>query len=74
MSPDPLPYRFDRTALAAQLHERFGSLEAASQTGEQVAVAGRVLLLRSFGKLAFATIRDNSGRIQVMAELGEMGE
>jgi lysyl-tRNA synthetase class 2 len=39
-----------------------------------VAVAGRVLLMRSFGKLAFATIRDNSGRIQVMAELKEMGE
>jgi len=72
--PDDLPYRFDRTALAAHLHERFGSLEAASQTGEQVAVAGRVLLMRSFGKLAFATIRDDSGRIQVMAELGEMGE
>jgi len=30
--------------------------------------------MRSFGKLAFATIRDNSGRIQVMAELKEMGE
>jgi lysyl-tRNA synthetase class 2 len=72
--PDPLPYRFDRTALAAQLHERFGSLEPASQTGEKVAVAGRVLLMRSFGKLAFATIRDDSGRIQVMAELGEMGQ
>jgi len=72
--PPSLPYRFDRTALAAQLHERFGELTPGAQTGEIVAIAGRVLLLRSFGKLAFATIRDNSGRIQVMAELGEMGE
>ncbi|MEX2625081.1 MAG: lysine--tRNA ligase [Acidimicrobiia bacterium] len=74
MSADSYPYRFDRTALAAQIHERHGSLGPAAQTGEHVAVAGRVLLMRSFGKLAFATIRDNSGRIQVMAELKEMGE
>ena len=74
MSADSYPYRFDRTAWAAQLHERHGSLGPATQTGEHVAVAGRVLLMRSFGKLAFATIRDNSGRIQVMAELKEMGE
>jgi lysyl-tRNA synthetase class 2 len=60
--------------MASQLHERFGSLEPGSQTGENVSVAGRVLLLRSFGKLAFATVRDDSGRIQVMAELGDMGD
>ncbi len=69
-----LPYRFDRTALAAQLQERHSGLGPAAHTGERVAVAGRVLLMRSFGKLAFATIRDNSGRIQLMAELTEMGE
>ena len=28
---EPYPYRFDRTALAAELHEEFGSLEAGKQ-------------------------------------------
>ena len=33
----------------------------ATETGERVAVAGRVMLLRRHGKLAFATIRDRDG-------------
>jgi lysyl-tRNA synthetase class 2 len=37
-------------------------------TGVVVSVAGRVLLHRSFGKLAFATVRDDTGRIQLLAD------
>ncbi|HUO45232.1 MAG TPA: lysine--tRNA ligase [Acidimicrobiia bacterium] len=69
-----LPYRFERSAWAADLHDRFPDLAPSADTGETVAVAGRVLLHRSFGKLAFATLRDDSGRIQVMADLSRMGE
>ena len=66
------PYRFDRTALAADLHQRFGDLGPAAVTGERVAVAGRIMLLRSFGKLTFATIQDGSGRIQLYADQSTM--
>ena len=32
----------------------------------EVAVAGRVMLHRSFGKICFATINDGTGRIQIL--------
>jgi lysyl-tRNA synthetase class 2 len=72
LPPEPPPYRFDRTDLAADLKARFGGLEPASSTGENTAVAGRVMLHRSFGRLVFATIADVSGRIQVMADASQL--
>ena len=68
MAIDDLPYRFERTALAADLAATHAELGPGSETGQLVAVAGRVMLKRSFGKLVFLTIRDYSGRIQLLAE------
>ncbi len=66
--PELIPYRFERSDWAADLQTRFAELGAGESTEIEVTVAGRVLLHRSFGKLAFATIRDNTGRIQLLAE------
>ena len=66
--PELIPYRFERTDWASDLQQRFSDLGPAASTEVEVSVAGRVLLHRSFGKLAFATIRDNTGRIQLLAE------
>jgi lysyl-tRNA synthetase class 2 len=63
-----IPYRFERSATAAELHDRFGGLGPGSHTGEKTSVAGRIVLFRTFGKLIFATILDRSGRIQLMVE------
>jgi lysyl-tRNA synthetase class 2 len=70
--PDLIPYRFERTDWAADLQSRFADVGAGESTGVVVTVAGRVLLHRSFGKLAFATIRDNTGRIQLLAEASSL--
>lgn len=61
------PYRFEPDRLAASLHEEFGSLEPASETGVTVTIAGRMMLRRVQGKLAFATLQDSSGRVQLFA-------
>ena len=37
------PYRFERTATIGPLRERHAGLEAGTDTGEQVSVAGRVI-------------------------------
>jgi lysyl-tRNA synthetase class 2 len=66
--PEIIPYRFERSDWAADLQARFADLGPGASTDVEVTVAGRVLLHRSFGKLAFATIRDNTGRIQLLAE------
>jgi lysyl-tRNA synthetase class 2 len=64
---DALPYRFQPDSRVADLIERFGSLEPGSETGETVTVAGRLMLRRVQGKLAFGTLQDQTGRIQLFA-------
>jgi lysyl-tRNA synthetase class 2 len=61
------PYRFERTALAADLHGRYGGLPAATETEDVVTVAGRLMLRREMGRLAFGTLHDPSGSIQLFA-------
>src|SRR5437588_3901573 len=63
--PSSPPYRFERTRTAASLHDEFGSLEPGAETGTTVSVAGRVMLARPQGRLAFHTLRDSSGSIQL---------
>jgi lysyl-tRNA synthetase class 2 len=62
-----VPYRYERTAEAGVLQERYGTLGAGEETEDVVAVAGRVMLNRPQGRLAFATLRDSSGQIQLFA-------
>jgi len=62
-----VPYRFERTAEAAQLQERYASLADGAETTDVVGVAGRVMLVRPQGKLAFATLVDASGSVQLFA-------
>ncbi|MPZ51997.1 MAG: lysine--tRNA ligase [Acidimicrobiia bacterium] len=68
-----LPTRFERTAQAAELHEQFDHLGAGEETDTEVTVAGRIILLRSFGKLIFATISERSGRIQLFVDRKVLG-
>jgi lysyl-tRNA synthetase, class II len=62
-----VPYRFERTAEAGSLHERYVAVDAGTETEDVVSVAGRVMLTRPQGRLAFATLRDSSGQIQLFA-------
>jgi lysyl-tRNA synthetase class II len=39
-----------------------------------VAVAGRIMARRVFGKLAFFTLQDNTGVIQLYIDKGRLGE
>ena len=61
------PYRFERTHQAAEVVEGWSSLEPGEESGVDVAVAGRLMLLRPQGKLAFAELRDASGAVQLFA-------
>lgn len=60
--------------MAADLHETYGGLAAASQTEDRVSVAGRLMLHRSFGKLQFGTLNDSSGAIQLFVDQKMAGE
>ncbi len=61
------PYSFDHNAFAAALQSTYSHLIDGEESGVVVKVAGRVMLMRTQGKLAFATLRDSSGEIQLFA-------
>ncbi|HET7488630.1 MAG TPA: lysine--tRNA ligase [Acidimicrobiales bacterium] len=65
-----IPYRFERDRDAASLQAEFGGLEAGAETGATASVAGRLMLRRVQGKLAFGTLQDSSGRVQLFARKG----
>lgn len=69
-----LPTRYERTHMAADIHAAYAGLEPGTVTDEEVSVAGRVMLRRSFGKLLFFTVQDMSGTIQLFVDKGLIGE
>jgi lysyl-tRNA synthetase class 2 len=61
--------RFDRTHLAAEIHDGFDALEGAT-----VRVAGRLMARRRHGKATFADLKDSSGGIQLLLRVNQLGE
>ena len=57
---DPYPAHAERTHTCAEVVEKFDEL-----AGQTVSVAGRIVSIRSFGKLAFIKLRDASGDVQL---------
>jgi lysyl-tRNA synthetase class 2 len=70
---DPYPARVGPREPISELRRRFEARDAASleASPESVGVAGRVVALRSFGKLVFATLLEGGARLQISARRGE---
>lgn len=62
-----IPHRFDPTTTAAAIRAEHDGIEDGSETGVQVTIAGRLMLRRVQGKLAFGTLQDGAERIQLFA-------
>lgn len=71
---DPYPVGYPRSAKISAVWEKYQDLDADEHTGDHVAVVGRIMLYRTGGKLCFATIRDDTGQVQVMLSLDRVGE
>ncbi|KAK4441053.1 Lysine--tRNA ligase, chloroplastic/mitochondrial [Sesamum alatum] len=68
---DPYAYQWERTHTANQLQEIYRNLgngEELTSESDHVSIAGRIVARRAFGKLAFFTLRDDSGTIQLYCE------
>lgn len=71
---EPYPVGYPRTATLAEVRARYVDLATDSQTGDTVAVTGRVIFVRNSGKLCFATLRDGDGtELQAMISLDRVG-
>ena len=68
------PKRFpDRTAVA-DVRVAVEALDAGAELDETRRLAGRVMARREMGKLVFLDLVDRSGRIQLMCDVGRIGE
>jgi len=70
------PNDFKPDAHAADLHAAHGEKEAEQllAQGTVARVAGRMMLKRVMGKASFATLQDQSGRIQIYVTRDDVGE
>ncbi|MBC9226653.1 bifunctional lysylphosphatidylglycerol synthetase/lysine--tRNA ligase LysX [Aeromicrobium sp. 636] len=71
---DPYPVTAPRTHTLADVRAEAGEPAPDTETGTVVSVVGRVVLKRDMGGLAFATLRDGSGDLQVMVDVQHLGE
>ncbi|KAF5748839.1 lysine--tRNA ligase cytoplasmic isoform X3 [Tripterygium wilfordii] len=68
---EPYAYNWNRTHTSSQLQDIYRNLgngEEANKENDFVSIAGRIVARRAFGKLAFLTLRDDSGTIQLYCE------
>ncbi|KAH0927332.1 hypothetical protein HID58_019588 [Brassica napus] len=68
---EPYAYKWEKSHSANQLQEIYKHLENGEELNDEsdrVSIAGRVVARRAFGKLAFLTLRDDSGTIQLYCE------
>lgn len=71
---DTYPTRFDRTATAAEVKDRYDDLGPDARTGEVVRMAGRLTSMRGHGRLSFANLDDVTGRIQLLMQESDLSE
>ncbi len=66
---NPYPADTRRTRTAGDIINRFDELQ-----GQTAAIAGRIVGIRKFGKLAFIVVKDFSGEIQLFFQDGRVAE
>ncbi|MBI5701617.1 lysine--tRNA ligase [Candidatus Saganbacteria bacterium] len=66
--------RFDRTHTNLDIHRICGNLSADADFPSGVKLSGRIMTIRDMGKIIFAHIEDESGKIQVALFKNEIGD
>ena len=65
---NPYGYKWQVTHHTAELQAKYADLTNGEEADESVSVAGRIIARRVFGKLAFFTLQDETGKIQLYLE------
>lgn len=62
---NPYPYKFEKTASAKELQEKYKNLADGEETEDRYSVAGRVMAIRNSGM--FIDLMDDTGKIQIFS-------
>jgi lysyl-tRNA synthetase class 2 len=74
LGQNPYAYHWKSTHHAAELQEKFADLPAGEEVDLDVAIAGRIIARRVFGKLAFFALQDDTGTIQLYLDKKRISE
>ena len=74
ISSDSFPTKFNESTKISNIINEHRDIEEGTHTGISVTVRGRLLNARSFGKVLFYDILDQSGKIQLLVNSGEIEE
>ncbi len=69
---NPYPYRFEKTASAKELQEKYKNLADGEETSDRYSVAGRVMAIRNSGM--FIDLMDDTGKIQIFTHKQNIDE
>jgi lysyl-tRNA synthetase class 2 len=69
---EPFALTFEPTATAAEVRRGHGTMPPGRMEERRHGIAGRVVMARRFGKLAFLVLRDRSGDLQVVCNKAEL--
>jgi len=65
---DPYPQDFVKKDWCVDLQKKYSRLKDEGISRDVVQTAGRLMLKRSMGKIAFGTIQDDGGKIQILVQ------
>ena len=71
---EPYPHNFERKDTSDEIRQRHKNLKNGETTKAKVKLAGRVLNIRSLGKIAFGILQDGFGKIQIVLQEKETPE
>ncbi|MDJ0774297.1 MAG: OB-fold nucleic acid binding domain-containing protein, partial [Mastigocoleus sp. MO_167.B18] len=71
---NPYAYHWKSSDCAALLQENFADLGKGEEVNLEISIAGRIMARRVFGKLAFFTLQDETGTIQLYLEKKRISE
>ena len=71
---NPYPIKSEVTAHAADLEQRYATLEAGEDTTDEYSLAGRIRALRNQGKVAFIVLEDCTGQLQLFCRINNLSE
>jgi len=71
---NPYAYSYDQKNHADEINKKYEKIKPEEQTKDTVSIAGRIMQLRSMGKIAFVHVQDMSGKVQLYFRENDLGK
>lgn len=65
---EPYGYKYEVRNFGEELQKKYSKLKKDAQTKDKVKIAGRLMIKRDLGKISFASLQDETGKIQIVLQ------